>query len=717
MYANATTLYFTMGDFECVDATMLSWWRDITTAQTINIFLYLRFRWFSINGTVSNVSFWIFMGSLWEKKTNLVLLFVLSLRKSSSIHSLTGRRCIVDVEFQDLHYDVKYKWVKTVTNDDGKMEKVKMKTKTILSSVSGHFQHGKINVIMGPSGAGKTSLLNSLAGFNTIVEGSIIINGVSYPAKKALPIISKISSYIMQDDHLLLELTVRETVYYSIIFKQWKKMSEAEIRKMIRKVLKCVGLFEFRKQLVGTLSGGQKKRLAVAVELVNYKPILFLDECTTGLDSTSCYKLIKLLKTMAKGGCNVIATVHQPNSLVYRMFDHLMVMAPGGICAYQGHPIALASAFEFCSPPVLCPVSANIADVLFEQRYNGLNESVIELLHAYWETLDAREQREYLFNGVSEKHKSSPPKSAILSGEELISVCDNQQINSLISFWILFRRKVRQASRDKIFFYGRYITFVLVAILLGLLFQGIGSDAAKVSQNVIVLYFVCNAILAAPAIFVCMQAEGAFKSFMRETVNSWFGIGPYFWAHAIFDIIATTVLACFFTLLVWWMTDQMNMALTLPMEMFILQLEAVSCHFYMYSVSIWGDDKTNFQLPFVNCMIFTLIGGYLKPVLYLPPWIQWLAYIFFPIHAYSATLHNLYSPADGSVPQIPCKSMEFLCLPFPNGTAVLNYHSIPVFSPFEDIWRLILFATGFCLLAWLALYKRTGLAKRQIARI
>ena len=183
------------------------------------------------------------------------------------IRCLSQRRCTVDIKFKDLAYNVLDK---------------KNQPKPILNHVSGEFKHGKLNCIMGPSGAGKSSLLNVLSGFNTICVGDIIVNGDTLPASDCRHVMSAVSSYIMQDDHLIDELTLMETLEYAVRFKcpRFEGMTDQERTRMAKKVLKLVGLKECAKRYVNEISGGQRKRLAVAVELVNYPPVLFLDECT-----------------------------------------------------------------------------------------------------------------------------------------------------------------------------------------------------------------------------------------------------------------------------------------------------------------------------------------------------------------------------------------------------------------------------------------------------
>jgi len=200
---------------------------------------------------------------------------------------------------------------------------------------------GQLIAIMGGSGVGKSTLLNILNGNIPLGKGSISINGLDINAHKKD--IEGVIGFVPQDDLLFEELTVWDNLYYNARLCL-DNFSEEYIVKVVTRVLQELELFEFRELLVGSplkkyISGGQRKRLNIALELVREPSILYVDEPTSGLSSMDSEKVMLLLKHQARQGKLVVVNIHQPSSDIFKLFDKLWIMDKGGRMIYTGNPL------------------------------------------------------------------------------------------------------------------------------------------------------------------------------------------------------------------------------------------------------------------------------------------------------------------------------------------------------------------------------------------
>jgi ABC-type multidrug transport system ATPase subunit len=202
-------------------------------------------------------------------------------------------------------------------------------------------ESGKLVGIMGVSGSGKTTLLNVLNGNFPPSSGDVLINGISiYKDKKKT---QGLIGYVSQDDLLIEELTVFQNLYYNAKFC-FGNLPEASILEKTNKVLKNLGLYEIRDIQVGSplnkkISGGQRKRLNIALEIIREPSILFLDEPTSGLSSRDSENILDLLEELALKGKLVFVVIHQPSSDIFKMFDRLLLLDQGGYLIYNGDSI------------------------------------------------------------------------------------------------------------------------------------------------------------------------------------------------------------------------------------------------------------------------------------------------------------------------------------------------------------------------------------------
>ncbi len=200
---------------------------------------------------------------------------------------------------------------------------------------------GKLLGIMGASGAGKTTLLNVLAGLETPSKGEVLINGINIHKEKKK--IQGVIGYITQDDILIEDLTVFENLYYNAKLC-FKDKNESEIIEIVEDVLKSLSLLHIKDLKVGNvlnkkISGGQRKRLNIALELIREPAVMFVDEPTSGLSSRDSENVIDLLKELSLKGKLIFVVIHQPSSEIYKMFDKMFIMDTGGYPIFYGDPI------------------------------------------------------------------------------------------------------------------------------------------------------------------------------------------------------------------------------------------------------------------------------------------------------------------------------------------------------------------------------------------
>lgn len=239
----------------------------------------------------------------------------------------------------------------------------------ILKGVSSRFEAGKLNVIMGPSGSGKSTLLNLMSrrlhsSISTRYRstGKMLFNG-------ALPsdtVIRSLCSYVTQDDDALLpSLTVRETLQFAAALRLPGWMSKEEKHRRAEEVILKMGLKDCADNLIGSefakgISGGEKRRVTIAVQILTEPRILLLDEPTSGLDAFTAASILGVLRGLAEEGRTVISTIHQSRSDLFQDFGNILLLARGGHVVYSGKGDQMLP--YFASLGHTCPTTTNPAD-------------------------------------------------------------------------------------------------------------------------------------------------------------------------------------------------------------------------------------------------------------------------------------------------------------------------------------------------------------------
>lgn len=285
-----------------------------------------------------------------------------------------------------------------------------------LHNLSFEENSGKLIGIMGGSGAGKSTLLNILNGNTKPSKGNVSINGIDLHQDKAK--LAGVIGFVSQDDLLMEDLTVYQNLYFNaqLCFSDW---SDDKIVAKVLQTLHDLGLFDVKDLRVGSpldkmISGGQRKRLNIALELIREPGVLFVDEPTSGLSSRDSEIIIDLLKTLALKGKVVFVVIHQPSSDIFKVFDKLLILDKGGYTIYLGNPVDGVSHFKnavnYLNPNenecILC------GNVNPEQIFNIIETRVLDE------------------NGMPTKERKVSPKewNAIFLKEHQIEVNDAENI-------------------------------------------------------------------------------------------------------------------------------------------------------------------------------------------------------------------------------------------------------------------------------------------------
>lgn len=338
-------------------------------------------------------------------------------------------------------------------------------TKQILKGITGEFCGSELSAVIGPSGSGKSSLLDILSGFKRVnVTGSFALNGASVSTS----VVRKVSSYVMQDNKLHGFLTVYETMMFAANFK---RKNDREKHKKIEDILSSLGVCEKRFTFVKHLSGGEQKRLSIALELLAEPSIMFLDEPTSGLDSVSSAQCIKLLKQLAEQGKTIVITIHSPSAILFEMFDHLYALADG-FCIYQGSNKNLVPFLRHLD--LICPESFSPTDFLLEIATN-----------------DYGEQNQLLTTSIKNGCDFAYRKLSSLKSQNLNNrTADIQALSSSINLlpfshqvMNLLHRNFLISKRDKMLVTMRLFIHLAIGLSFGFLYKNVGDEASKFLDN------------------------------------------------------------------------------------------------------------------------------------------------------------------------------------------------------------------------------------------
>ncbi|KAE8728263.1 hypothetical protein F3Y22_tig00004630pilonHSYRG00047 [Hibiscus syriacus] len=373
-------------------------------------------------------------------------------------------------------------------------------TKAILQGLTGFAEPGKVLAIMGPSGSGKSTLLDTLISSGTQQTGEILING------REESLAFGTSAYVTQDDTLMTTLTVREAVYYLAQLQLPDSMSKSHKKERAEMTIREMGLQDSMETRIGGrgtkgLSGGQKRRVGICMEILTRPKLLFLDELTSGLDSAASYHFMNRIVRLAhQHGTTVIASIHQPSSEVFELFHNLCLLSSGKT-VYLG-PVSMAEKL-FATNGYPCPALRNPSDHYLRTINKDFDDEVcmvffIEIVnYVDIEQGKCSYNMEETIDALIESYKSS--KICKQVQQKVLKISQQKegplekkgsQASFITQSIVLTKRSFVNMYRDLGYYWLRLAIYIALCLCVGTIFHDIGFNFGSIQARGSMLMFV-----------------------------------------------------------------------------------------------------------------------------------------------------------------------------------------------------------------------------------
>jgi len=542
----------------------------------------------------------------------------------------------------------------------------KKRMKFVLKDVSGVFRPG-VNAILGPTGSGKTSLLDVIAGRKAEkgLSGEVRVDGIIAPQNLRF-----ISGYVMQDDTVSDMLTVRENILFSASLRLPTGMSQADRLQRVNDLLTDLGLTKCADTRVGTIfvrgvSGGERKRTNIAMELVTSPSVLFLDEPTSGLDANTAHSVILLLHRLARRGMTIVLSIHQPRYSIYRLFDRLMLLSEGETI-YHGPTGDCMQHFEklgyLCeahnSPPDFfldvisgsiqptnqkrpdSHVTARLSMNGSTKEKNGLESLLLDipeldsppdlqqsLVNAYQSSRWHEELKEELRRIVEGSEKSDEHSDTLVHKKSSVI---RYETSFCKQFAVIGARNWKSILRNRHALLTQLFSAILLGLIVGSIYFRTGYLGAREGiQNRVGAFFfiVMNYVygnMAAVDIFIKERAI-----FIHETVSGYYRVSSYFLSKLICDVIPQRFLPItFFALISYYL-----IGFTLSFEhflFFLLNILLTSLAATAVALLFSATTRQHGIATVLTAMVWTcmmIYSGMLVLVDTVPAWLRWIKWL------------------------------------------------------------------------------------------
>ncbi|NP_001243922.1 scarlet [Bombyx mori] len=578
--------------------------------------------------------------------------------------------------------------------------------KRLVNNVSGIAKPGTLIALMGPSGAGKTTLMSALAHrspFGTVIDGEIIMNG-----RPVCSYVDRESGYMHQDDIFAENLTVIEHLTVMARLRMDRRTSTVARKRRVNQLMRQLSLYESRFTRIGgldghkTLSGGERKRLAFATELLTDPGLLFCDEPTTGLDSSSALKLVSLLRASAAQGKTVICTIHQPSSELMAHFDKLVLLAEGRI-AFAGNASAALGFFE--SLGYHCPLTYNPTDYFIKvlaltPGSEAASRHAIKSICDRFAVSDVAKELDMEIHLEYHLMDNEVEDSRRLRGDSFRPPHFYTKI-----MWLVYRYLL-MIIRDPRVQLVRILQKLAIALTAGVCFLGTPRLTQAGVQDVQgALFIIIAENTFSPMYSVLHMFPEEFPLFNRELKAGLYSTPVYYTARMIALFPGLLIEPVLFTGVVYWLAGLRYSAYAIGLTIFISILVlnvAIACGSFFSCAFGSMPLAIAYLVPFDYSLMMT--SGIFIKLSSIPRYVAWIRYLSWLMYSNEAMSIVQW---DG-VENITCTNSNSTGVPcVSTGDEVLMQYDFTSSNLWLDISALLLLYITFHLLALLALRYRT----------
>mmetsp|Transcript_64926 Transcript_64926/g.155084 ORF Transcript_64926/g.155084 Transcript_64926/m.155084 type:complete len:649 (+) Transcript_64926:66-2012(+) len=573
----------------------------------------------------------------------------------------------IAIDWKDVCYTLK-------APKDGQPDRV------ILKDAYGRCDAGELAAVMGPSGSGKTSLLNALAGRLPVTKGATVSGTVTVEAGgKAFLAnnldLATVSAYVEQDDALFALSTVEETLMM-VARLRMPELTSAQRQARVTEVIRLLGLAPAKDTPVGSdkpgqrgISGGERKRVHLGLELLHRPRLIFVDEPTTGLDSFQAQNVMQTLKELAKAGHTVLCTIHQPRSSIYQMLDKVILMAGGEMAYYGPSGGNAATHFQQINFPV--PSDFNPADhfldlISIDYRSQADEAKTKEVVQTVVSSCPALKSRQTL-----PLQPAGAPLPPALQAEE------RRRAGCFTAFDLLTLRTWRELTRDKVTLTTKLCAQAFFSMVFASIYWQMDMTQTSLQNRIGILFFMAMNQAFGGVIGVSQVIPRQLKVVARERANRLYGALPFYLATFICQLPLELVPQLIFGAIVYTLTGLRPGYQHMLTYVGVLMLEnfAGIALGMMLSCSFTSVEQAP-QLAPMAVILFLMFSGFLLNQASIPKIYTPLKYISFVRYSFESLAVNELKGNNG----FTCPKTRFMpCFQGDDYLERLNFGEVSIF--------------------------------------